>query len=95
MNLERILMANVDEVRKKLAYAKSFLEPYRSMGELVGSTIDDISKIEEMTNTPSKENASKCLQILEQIEARVAPYASYVPELYIALAYVKDELKKT
>jgi len=87
-------MANVDEVRKKLAYAKGFLEPYRSMGELVGSTIDDISKIEEMTNTPSKENASKCLQILEQIEARVGPYASYVPELYIALAYVKDELKK-
>ena len=87
-------MANVEEVRKKLAFAKDFLEPYRGMGDLVAAAIDDIGRIEEMMNTPTKENASKCQQIISELEDRVAPYASYVPELYIALSYVSDELKK-
>lgn len=87
-------MANIDEARKKLAFAKGFLEPYRGMGDLVATTIDDIIRIEQMINTPTKENASKCQQILQEIETRVGPYASYVPDLYIALSYVRDELKK-
>jgi len=87
-------MAKVEEIQKKLASARAFIEPYSGYGELVVKTIEDIKKMEELMKAPTKENAAKALQILQEIEARVGPYGSYVPDLMIGLAFVKDELKK-
>jgi len=87
-------MAKVEEIQKKLASARAYIEPYSGYGELVVKTIEDIKKIEELAKTPTKENAAKALQILAEIEARIGPYASYVPSVAADLMYVRDELKK-
>ena len=87
-------MANVEEVRNRLAGARAIIEPYSSMGELVTKTVEEIRRIEELVKEPNRDNSAKALEILGEIEARVGPYGSYVPELVINLSYVKDELKK-
>jgi len=87
-------MAKIEEIQRKLAGCRAFLEPYSGYGELVTRTVEDIKKMEELIKEPTKENTSKALQILGEIEARVGPYGSYVPDLMVNLAFVKDELKK-
>jgi hypothetical protein len=87
-------MANVEEIQRKLAGCRAFIEPYSGYGELVTKTIEDFKKMEELMKEPTKENASKAQKILEEIEARVGSYGSYVPDFMVDLAFVKEELKK-
>jgi hypothetical protein len=87
-------MAKVEGIQGKLASCRTFLGPYSGYGELVTRTIEDIKRMEDLMKEPTKENASKALQILEEIEGRIGPYGSYVPDLMVDLSYVKDELKK-
>ncbi|MCD6263319.1 hypothetical protein DRO56_05410 [Candidatus Bathyarchaeota archaeon] len=87
-------MANVEEIRKKLAACRSFIEPYSGYGEMVVKTIEDFKKMEELMKEPTKENAAKTLQILEEVEARIGPYGSYIPDVMENIKFVKEELKK-
>lgn len=87
-------MAKVEEIKKKLTSTINFLEAYRGYGDLVVESIEDLKKIEELLKEPTKENAAQCLEIIQKLESRIGPYASYVPDIIINLSIMKDELKK-
>lgn len=87
-------MAKVEEIKKKLADCISFLAPYSGYGAMVVQSIEDLKKMEELMKEPRKENAAECLQILQELESRVGPYASYIPDVIANLMFVKEELKK-
>ena len=87
-------MSDITEIRNRLAECRSAIEPYSTYGELIMKMVEDFKKMEALTESPSKGNATKILQILEEIEPRIEPYGEYIPNVLANMKFVKTELKK-
>jgi len=91
-------LSEVEEIKRKIEYCKSAIEPYSSYSNIVAQATDDLNELEGIVSNLTEKNLEKGLEIITKLETLATPYASFLPdatEKFIAIkAWLEKHAKK-
>lgn len=87
-------MSEVEEIKEKIEYCRTAVEPYRVYSNLVAQGINDLNKLEELVSNPTDKNLRKALEIVTKLDNLVSPYASFLPDAAKKFREIKTWLEK-
>ncbi|RLI08582.1 hypothetical protein DRO42_06095 [Candidatus Bathyarchaeota archaeon] len=69
----------MEEVRKRISDAKTYLEDYRMYGRMVADAIDALDRLDGLVADPTERHLTEALKLAEGLNEALEPYRSYVP----------------
>lgn len=87
-------MSEIEEIKRKIKYCKSAIEPYGFYTNMVAQAINDLNELEELVDNLTEKNLERCLEIITKLERLATPYASFLPDAAEKFIAIKAWLEK-
>ncbi len=74
------MLSEVEEIKRKIEYCKSAIEPYGLYTNMIAQGINDLNELEGLVADLTEKNLEKALEIVSRLSNLGSPYASFLPD---------------